>query len=63
MNPFTAKVFLTTLILVLITLTVTIIDIAKSKLNKNNKVFWILMVLSFNIFGTIAYFIMGRKQD
>jgi hypothetical protein len=62
MNPFITKVLLTTLILVLITLTISIIDIGKSKLNKSDKIFWIIMVLSFNIFGTITYFLIGRKK-
>ena len=62
MNPFITKVLLTTLILVLITLTISIIDIRKSKLNRSNKIFWIIMVLLFNIFGTITYFLIGRKK-
>lgn len=62
MNTFITKVLLTTLILVLIALTISIIDIRKSKLNRNNKIFWIIMVLLFNIFGTITYFIIGRKK-
>jgi len=62
MNPFITKVLLTTLILVLITLTISIIDIRKGKLNRNNKIFWIIMVLLFNIFGTITYFLIGRKK-
>ncbi|RPD98245.1 PLDc_N domain-containing protein [Aureibaculum marinum] len=62
MNPFITKVLLTTSILVLITLTISIIDIRKSKLNRSNKIFWIIMVLLFNVFGTITYFIIGRKK-
>jgi len=62
MNPFITKVLLTTSILVLITLTISIIDIRKSKLNRSNKIFWIIMVLLFNVFGTITYFIIGKKK-
>jgi hypothetical protein len=62
MNPFITKVLLTTLILVLITATISIIDIRKSKLNRSNKIFWIIIVLLFNIFGTITYLIIGRKK-
>lgn len=63
MNPFITKVLLTTLILVLITLTISIIDITKSRLNRNNKIFWIIIVLLFNIFGTITYFMIGKKKN
>ncbi|QXP74716.1 PLDc_N domain-containing protein [Tenacibaculum sp. AHE15PA] len=63
MNPFLSKVLLTTLILVFITLTVSIIDITKSKLNRNDKIFWVFVVLLFNIFGTITYFIIGKKKN
>jgi hypothetical protein len=62
MNPFITKVLLTTSILVLITLTISINDIRKSKLNRSHKIFWIIMVLLFNVFGTISYFIIGRKK-
>jgi hypothetical protein len=63
MNPFIIKVLLTTLILVLITLTLSIIDITKSRLDRNNKIFWIFIVLLFNMFGTITYFIIGKKKN
>ena len=62
MNPFTTKVLLTTLILALITATISVIDIRKSKLDRSNKIFWIIIVLLFNIFGTITYLIIGRKK-
>ena len=58
MNPF----LLTTLILGLIILTISIIDIVKSRLNRNNKIFWVIVVLLFNIFGTITYYIIGKKK-
>ncbi len=62
MNPFITKVLITALILVLITATISIIDIRKSKLNKSNKIFWIIIILLFSVFGTITYFIIGRKK-
>lgn len=62
MNPFITKALLTTLILVLIMATVSITDIKKGNLNTSNKIFWIIIVLLFNIFGTITYFMIGRKK-
>lgn len=61
MNPFATKAFLIRSILVLITLTTSITYIGKSKLNRSDKLFWIIMVLLFNVFGTLVYFVFGRK--
>ena len=63
MNPFLIKVLLITSILVLIAQTISIIDITKSTLKRNNKTFWIIMVLLFNIFGAIPYFMIGKKKN
>lgn len=63
MNPFLIKVLLIALILVLIAQTISIIDITKSTLKRNNKTFWIIMVLLFNIFGAIPYFMIGKKKN
>jgi len=63
MNPFLMKVLLIALILVLIAQTISIIDITKSTLKRNNKTFWIIMVLLFNIFGAIPYFMIGKKKN
>jgi hypothetical protein len=63
MNPFITKVLLITLILVLITQAISIIDITKSQLNRNNKTFWIILILLFNIFGIIPYLTIGKKKN
>ena len=63
MNPFLIKVLSIALILVLIAQTISIIDITKSTLKRNNKTFWIIMVLLFNIFGAIPYFMIGKKKN
>ncbi len=39
-----------------------IIDIVKNDFEGNNKIVWLLIVIFFSFFGTILYFIMGRKQ-
>ncbi len=41
---------------------ITLIDILKSKFNGNDKIVWVLVVLFFNLIGTILYFVIGRKQ-
>ncbi|MFT5257164.1 MAG: hypothetical protein ACI9KF_000789, partial [Arenicella sp.] len=33
------------------------------RLDRNNKIFWIFIVLLFNMFGTITYFIIGKKKN
>lgn len=62
MNPFLSKVLLTTLILVVTILTITLVDISKAKLNKNNKIFWVVVVLLFNIFGAMIYLFFSKKN-
>lgn len=38
------------------------IDILKSNFEGNNKTIWLLAVLFVPLIGSIAYFIIGRKQ-
>ncbi|MGM0635427.1 MAG: PLD nuclease N-terminal domain-containing protein [Bacteroidota bacterium] len=39
-----------------------LVDIAKNNFEKNNKLFWLLLVLFTNFFGAILYFTIGRNQ-
>jgi hypothetical protein len=39
-----------------------IVDIIRSKFEGNMQLIWILIVLFFNIIGSILYFIIGRNQ-
>ncbi|MCL6217422.1 PLD nuclease N-terminal domain-containing protein [Zunongwangia pacifica] len=39
-----------------------IIDIVRNDFKGNDKIVWLLVVVFLNFFGTILYFIMGRKQ-
>jgi hypothetical protein len=41
---------------------IALIDILKSQFNGNDKIVWLLVVLFTNFFGTILYFLVGRKQ-
>lgn len=52
------QIFLLSWILFLI---IASIDIAKSKFEGNQKIFWLLLCL-FVPFGWLIYFIIGRKQ-
>ncbi|NOQ91970.1 MAG: hypothetical protein GQ552_04550 [Flavobacteriaceae bacterium] len=40
---------------------IALIDISKSKFSGNNKIVWILVVLT-GLLGAIFYFALGRKQ-
>jgi len=39
-----------------------VIDIVRSKFEGNNQLIWIIVVVFFNVIGSILYFIIGRNQ-
>jgi len=39
-----------------------LIDIVRNEFEGNNKVVWVLIVIFFNIIGSILYFLIGRQQ-
>ncbi|MBA80470.1 MULTISPECIES: PLD nuclease N-terminal domain-containing protein [unclassified Leeuwenhoekiella] len=39
-----------------------LVDIVRHEFKGNNKIIWVLIVIFFNIFGSILYFAMGRQQ-
>ncbi|MCF6168597.1 PLDc N-terminal domain-containing protein [Lutibacter sp.] len=41
---------------------IALIDILKSKFERNNKLVWVLVVLFLNLLGAILYFTIGKKQ-
>lgn len=41
---------------------IALIDILRSDFKGNDKIIWVLVVLLFNIFGSIIYFAIGRNQ-
>lgn len=41
---------------------IALIDIVRSEFKGNDKLIWILVVLFFNIIGSVLYFLIGRQQ-
>lgn len=41
---------------------IALIDILKSEFEGNNKIVWVLVVLFFNLVGSILYFTIGTNQ-
>ena len=41
---------------------IALIDILKSEFKGNNKLIWVLVVLLFNFFGAVIYFLIGKEQ-
>ncbi|MDW5290279.1 PLDc N-terminal domain-containing protein [Formosa sp. PL04] len=56
------KVVLISILLTLIITLINLIDIFKSKLNGNDKFFWVFVVLFFNLIGIRIYF-FTKKQN
>ncbi|MCL6042183.1 PLDc N-terminal domain-containing protein [Neisseria meningitidis] len=40
-----------------------IIDLTKNWNERKNPVIWLVVIIVINIFGPIAYFIFGRKEE
>lgn len=41
---------------------IALIDIVKNDFTKNNKLIWIIVLIAFNIFGALLYFMFGTQQ-
>lgn len=41
---------------------IAIVDIIRSKFEGNMQLIWVIVVVFFNVIGTILYFIIGRNQ-
>ena len=39
-----------------------LVDIVRSKFSGNMQLIWVIIVLFFNVLGSILYFIVGRNQ-
>ena len=39
-----------------------IIDMSDKEFTGNNKLYWLILVIALNFFGTALYFFIGRKQ-
>lgn len=51
------------IILYLALLLTAIIDLTKNWNERKNPVIWLVVIIVINIFGPIAYFIFGRKEE
>tara|TARA_R110000751_G_C13422814_1_gene440517 strand:+ start:153 stop:362 length:210 start_codon:yes stop_codon:yes gene_type:complete len=41
---------------------IALVDIVRNDFRGNNKIVWVLIVIFFNVFGSILYFALGKKQ-
>ncbi|EAH1407260.1 PLDc_N domain-containing protein [Listeria monocytogenes] len=51
------------ILLYLALLLTAIIDLTKNWNERKNPVIWLVVIFVINIFGPIAYFIFGRKEE
>lgn len=51
------------ILLYLALLLTAIIDLTKKWNERKNPVIWLVVIIVINIFGPIAYFIFGRKEE
>ncbi|EQC2226979.1 TPA: negative regulator of sigma-Y activity [Listeria monocytogenes] len=51
------------ILLYLALLLTAIIDLTKNWNERKNPVIWLVVIIVINIFGPIAYFILGRKEE
>ncbi|EED2631349.1 negative regulator of sigma-Y activity [Listeria monocytogenes] len=51
------------ILLYLALLLTAIIDLTKNWNERKNPVIWLVVIIIINIFGPIAYFIFGRKEE
>ncbi|ELO8895046.1 PLD nuclease N-terminal domain-containing protein [Listeria monocytogenes] len=51
------------ILLYLALLLTAIIDLTKNWNERKNPVIWLVVIIFINIFGPIAYFIFGRKEE
>lgn len=51
------------ILLYLALLLTAIIDLTKNWNERKNPVIWLVVIIVINIFGAIAYFMFGRKEE
>lgn len=51
------------ILLYLALLLTAIIDLTKNWNTRKNPIIWLIVIIVINIFGQIAYFIFGRKEE
>ena len=61
-GPWQIIIILFILLIGIVPTIVALIDILKSEFKGNNKLIWVLVVLLFNFFGAVIYFLIGKEQ-
>ena len=61
-GPWQIITILFILLIGIIPTIIALIDILKSEFKGNNKLIWVLVVLLFNFFGAVIYFLIGKEQ-
>jgi hypothetical protein len=61
-GPIEITLILIVLLLLAFLPILALIDIVKSRFEGNTKLMWVIIVIFANIFGSILYFTIGKKQ-
>lgn len=61
-GPWEVLMIMVLATIVLLLPVIALIDIVRSEFKGNDKLVWILVVLFFNIIGSVLYFLIGRQQ-
>lgn len=57
------QIAVTVLLLFIVVLPViALVDILRSRFKDNDKLIWVIVVLLFNLIGSVLYFSIGRKR-
>ena len=54
-------IVLPVLAIALILISIALIDLYRNRENRQNVLLWTLIIIFFNIFGPILYFVLGRR--
>jgi hypothetical protein len=57
------NVILPVIIIQLILMAVALIDLSKIERTRGPKVLWVLIILFGSLLGSVAYFVLGRRND
>ena len=61
-GPWQIITILLILLIGIVPAIIALIDILKSEFKGNNKLIWVLVVILFNFFGAVLYFLIGKEQ-
>jgi hypothetical protein len=57
------NVILPVIIIQLILMVVALIDLSKIERTRGPKILWVLIILFGSLLGSVAYFVLGRRND